>query len=223
MSKRVSARDRFAALSRISEYQEEWKQYEQIRASRAKNEEDQAAETMCRKWGIRTPFPPFFVRSVHILEGSAVEIVKDIQQHAPPLRDNRLTQAVASAAAKRGNHSSAHLLDRPEIEGIFLYLKIDTTAPDSILIDGFKKILSRYSSGTRIEGGGPKKKSTFVIDKWEVFDICRNEETTPYHLANVRIEKGTADEITNYRIQAEKALKEANQIIDLIRKTASLA
>jgi hypothetical protein len=222
MRKAISVKDRFEALSRIAEYREEWEQYEKFRASGAKSKEDGTAESMCRKWGIRAPFPPFFVRSVSILEGSAVEIVNGIHQHAPPLRDNRHIQAVASAAAKRGNHSADHWLDRPEIEGDFLYLKIDITAPDSVLIGEFKKLLSRYSSGTRIKGGGSKKKSQFIVNKWELFDTCQTEAATPYQLANVRIEKGTVAEINNYRIQAEKALKEANQIINSIRKTASL-
>jgi hypothetical protein len=240
MSKRITARERFEALSRIEEYREEWKRYEQIRASGTKVEEDQAAEVMCRRWGIKAPFPPFCLQSDELLECPTVEVIQEIPRHATPMRDNRVTQAIDIVSARRsGREPDKAIQSRPAIEGRFLYLKIDLHQPQTVIMPEIEKLLNPitipteageinvdgYGNSWRKEGGGLKKTSDFIIDKWEIFDTCRNEDTTPFKIAELRTPT-TGDAVTyerqknNYSKQAASALNNVNQIIDSIRKAA---
>lgn len=242
MSKRIAARDRFEALSRIAEYQEEWKRYEQIRANGTKIEEDQAAEVMCRRWGIKAPFPPLCLRSTEPPDCPTVEVIQEIPHHATPMKDNRVTQAIDMVSARRsGREPDKAIQSRPAIEGRFLYLKIDLHQPQTVILSEIEKLLNPitiptkageitvdgYGNSWRKEGGGLKKTSDFIIDKWELFDTCRNEDTTPFKIAELRT-PAIGDGVTyqrqqnNYSKQAASALNIANQIIDSIRKAALL-
>jgi hypothetical protein len=208
--------DIYQALSRIPAYLEDWCKLKSLREIATVAEAEAWRLEICRKWGI--PYPPYPPRPFAKNTGfpdPALEVVSSFSPDYPPLKINCVSQAIEIVAAKKqGREPNQDIINKPVVEGRYLYIRVDLERPPAELRRNFEDIVKTHQTQEQ-RSRRDRSDHKYYFDKWNVYDRVHSQKIT---VTGIVEEQNilTLKEIDACRKYVERVLAEACQIIQIV-------
>lgn len=228
--KTIPLPDRYQALNRIPEYSIDWAKLENLGNSSDEGAIEACRQEICVKWGV--PYPPYPPKRWATHEATsypenAVEVVDTISPYYPPIKNNFLTQAIEMVAAKKQRREpNPDIMNLPEREGRYLYLRLDLLTSKTKILEEVKRVLDSEFKGVPIyknsECIGRDKPSSSSFNVWQLYDKVHIEGVSVAKIARKEAEAftGPTDHLESLKKEISRAVNRARSIINDIRESA---